>query len=103
MDFKARHRTLVKPSPHRHARYSTAGRKVIVKDKLRGPAWDGIARIFDFTGSLNPPARPLPPDVADRYAMGMDWKAVGGDLMTAIGKLAPDKASERCGSDMEVA
>lgn len=79
-------------------------RKVIVRTRLRRPAWDGIARIFDFTGTLNSPSRLLSPRVADRHAMEMDWQAVGDDLMTAIGTLTPSKASaRRHGSDMEVA
>lgn len=101
MGVRARHRTLVGLSSHRHGK---ARRKVIIETRLRRPAWDGIARIFDFTGSLNPPASPLPPKVADGYAMEMDWKAVGDDLMTAIDTLAPDKTLDRRhGSGTEVA
>jgi hypothetical protein len=100
MAVKARRETLVGPRPHRH---SKARRKVTVKERLRRPAWDGIARIFDFTGSLNPPARPLPPNIVDQHAIGMDWKAVGNDLVAAIGNVVPERDSDRRqGSDAEV-
>ena len=61
-----------------------ARRKILVRRSSRRPVWDGIACIFDFTGSLKAPKRMLPPDVADRNALWMDWKTVGDDLRTVI-------------------
>lgn len=63
-----------------------ARRRVRIRRSPRRPILNGLARIFDFTGSLNVPAKSLPPHVADRYALWSDWKAVGDDLRTAMGK-----------------
>ena len=70
-------------------------RKTAVSRRSRRPVWDGIARIFDFTGSLKAPRRSLPPDVADRHALWMDWKTVGDDLRAVITDHAPDRVSGR--------
>ena len=68
-------------------------RKTDVSRRSRRPAWDGIARIFDFTGSLKAPRRILPPDAADRHALWMDWKTVGDDLRTVIADHQADRVS----------
>ena len=87
MAFKTRRR----PSTNRPTRHGRGrGRTPVVRAASR-PFWDGIARIFDFTGSLNPPRRVLPPNVADRRALRRDWEAVGNDLMTAIGRQKPKR------------
>ena len=70
-----------------------ARRKILVRRGSRRPVWDGIVRIFDFTGSLKAPKRMLPPDVADRNALWMDWKTVGDDLRTVISDHEPDRVS----------
>jgi hypothetical protein len=72
-----------------------ARRRILVKRRLRRPYWDGIVRIFDFTGSLDTPTKVLPPDVADRHALWMDWKAIGDDLTTVIGNRVSSRASAR--------
>ena len=63
-------------------------RRILIRRSRRRPVLDGLARIFDFTGSLNVPAKSLPPDVADRYALWSDWKAVGDDLRAVMGNRA---------------
>ena len=55
--------------------------------------WDGVARIFDFTGVLNTPGKALPPNVADRRALRKDWETVGDDLMAVIGSQDSDGVS----------
>ena len=70
-----------------------ARRKILVRRSSRRPVWDGIACIFDFTGSLKAPRRMLPPDVADRNALWMDWKTVGDDLRTVISDHEADRVS----------
>ena len=72
-----------------------ARRRISVRRTMRRPYWDGIARIFDFTGSLDTPSKVLPPDVADRHALWMDWKVIGDDLMSVIANRAPGRASSR--------
>ena len=71
-----------------------ARRKILVRRRSPRPVWDGIARIFDFTGSLKAPRRVLPPDVAGRHALWMDWKTVGDDLRTVIADHKPDRVSD---------
>ena len=70
-------------------------RRIRIRRRSRRPVLNGLARIFDFTGSLNVPRRSLPPHVADRYALWSDWKAVGDDLRTAVGHHASDRVSRR--------
>jgi hypothetical protein len=41
--------------------------------------WEGVARIFDFTGSLNTSAWPT-----DEEALRSDWEAVGNDMRAAV-------------------
>ena len=91
MAFKTRHGLLHRRSSSGPARYGIGrGRTLAVRTAPR-PFWDGIARIFDFTGSLNPRKRLLPPNVADRRALRRDWEAVGDDLMTVIGRQKPKR------------
>ena len=63
-------------------------RRILIRRRRRRPVLSGLARIFDFSGSLNVPTKSLPPNVADRYALWSDWKAVGDDLRTVVGYLA---------------
>ena len=62
-----------------------ARRRIFVTHSLRRPFWEGIARIVDFTGTMNTPMKVLPRSVADGHAIWMDWKAVGDDLMSVMG------------------
>ena len=72
-----------------------AKRRIVVRRSRRRPVLNGLARIFDFTGSLNLSKRTLPAHVADRYALWSDWKAVGDDLRTSIGHHSSDRTSKR--------
>lgn len=72
-----------------------ARRRIFVTHNLRRPFWDGIARIFDFTGTLNAPVKVLPRGVADGHAIWMDWKAVGDDLMSVMGSQRPRPTLQR--------
>ena len=65
-------------------------RMVVIRRRKRRPILNGLARIFDFTGSLQVPKKALPPHAADRYALWSDWKAVGDDLRAVIGNRSRD-------------
>lgn len=45
---------------------------------------DGMARIFDFAGSLQLYNESKTPAVADRIALTMDWLGVGGDIRSSL-------------------
>jgi hypothetical protein len=45
---------------------------------------EGVARLFDFTGSLNAYNCSDSPNQADFKAISSDWMVVGGDLRKAI-------------------
>jgi hypothetical protein len=45
---------------------------------------EGLARIFDFSGSLNQYNTSKTPDQADARAIHADWHAVGEDLWNAL-------------------
>ena len=47
---------------------------------------DGVARIFDFTGSLNTRRYRGSGFEADAAALRSDWIAVGNDIRTAMGR-----------------
>ena len=49
----------------------------------------GVARLLDFTGSLDRPMYRRPPAEADALAMRRDWEAVGDDLEYAFARLGP--------------
>ena len=53
----------------------------------------GVARLLDFTGSLDPPLYAGPPDQADAMAMRQDreqnWEAVGDDMESVLAQLGP--------------
>ena len=49
----------------------------------------GLARLFDFTGSLDPPIYREPPEQADAMAIRRDWEAVGDDLEHALAAFGP--------------
>ncbi len=46
----------------------------------------GVARIFDWRGTLDEYNSSQTPEVADYYALLSDWKAVGNDMWHAIRK-----------------
>ena len=46
---------------------------------------EGLARIFDFGGSLNQYNTSATPEEADKRALRSDWLAVGDDMRRAIG------------------
>ena len=45
---------------------------------------EGVARIFDFSGSLNVYNESPSGQEADRQALENDWRAVGDDLRAAM-------------------
>lgn len=47
------------------------------------PFLDGVASIFDFTGTLHRPTRTMPPMMAESYTMWSAWASVG-DAMTEV-------------------
>lgn len=49
----------------------------------------GVARLADFTGSLDPPLYGGPPDQEDARAMRADWEAIGEDFECALAEFAP--------------
>ena len=49
----------------------------------------GVSRIFDFTGSLDPPIYQELPEQADAMAIRQDWEAVGDDLEHALAAFGP--------------
>ena len=71
------------------------------------PFLDGIASIFDFTGSLRRhKASQHPPDVADCLALHSDMVAVGEDFRAVIGNweqfYAVEGDSERNGTEATI-
>lgn len=65
-------------------------RKVIIKRTRRRLILHGLARIFDFRGSVNAHKKSLPPHIADKYALWADWKVVGDVLRVATGDHSPN-------------
>ena len=59
--------------------------RIISRPRTRRPFWDGIARIFDFTGSMNTPAQKLPRDLAVQYALWRASKTVGDTMWSTLG------------------
>lgn len=58
--------------------------------------FSGVARTFDFGGILDVRVAVPSPEVADAYAMRLDWEAVGADLRGAAGVVATEiEASEQ--------
>lgn len=50
------------------------------------PTWaEGAGRLVDFGDTLNEYNYSITPDMADAIAIAMDWRAVGVDVMTAVG------------------
>jgi len=45
---------------------------------------EGVARIFDFSGSLNVYNESETPAEADKRALANDWRAVGDDIRAAM-------------------
>ncbi len=76
--------------------------------RRRNPFLDGIASIFDFTGSLRTHTvnRRTPPDVVDRQAMWSDCTAVGSDFRAIIGDWEhfhlPEEDSKRSESEISI-
>lgn len=95
MAVRQRPRILVENRRNQYVLNRKGGRKVIVVHTSPKPFWDGIARIFDFTGALTTPPSELPPEVCDMHALQEDWKTVGNDLRTVIGRQIPSSDSSR--------
>ncbi len=51
--------------------------------------FSGVSRLFDFTGSLDPPMYSGSPEQADAMAIRQDWEAVGDDLEQALAAFGP--------------
>ena len=103
MAVKVGGKILVRRSAISPAQGGKTRRRIRIVRTSRRPVWDGIARIFDFTGALNTPTRLLPSNVSDEYALWTDWKAVGDDLRAAIGSQASDGApNHRHRSDLKI-
>lgn len=49
---------------------------------------EGMARIWDFAGTLNVYNRSATPELADARAFQADWAAVGQDLWAAVRQFA---------------
>lgn len=92
MTVKAKGRVLVRRSATNPVVGGKPRRRIRIVRTSRKPVWDGIARIFDFTGTLNTPTRLIPSNVSDEYALWTDWKAVGDDLRAVIGSQVSDEA-----------
>ena len=83
-----------------YRKYPEMARNSIVPD-LKAPSFraaqrfvlpsflSGVSRIFDFTGSLDPPFYQEPPEQADAMAIRQDWEAVGDDLEHALAAFGP--------------
>jgi len=55
----------------------------------------GLARIFDFAGTLNEHNSSLTPQQADYLALHSGWLVVGDDIRSALTQLAADQAGRR--------
>ena len=53
---------------------------------------EGLARIFDFAGTLNEYNRSTAPAQADEVAIRNDWRLVGMDMQKAVAQV---EASDR--------
>lgn len=49
---------------------------------------NGVARLYDFTGSFDSYNESATPKQADAVALYADWAAVGDELVIAMNKLA---------------
>ena len=49
--------------------------------------WEGIARLWDFGGTLNEYNRSLTPEQADFLALRSDWRAAARDLGMALSEV----------------
>lgn len=54
---------------------------------------EGIARLLDFSGTLNEYNSSMTPEQADALALRSDWSAVGQDMWQAIEAFENDVAS----------
>jgi len=45
---------------------------------------EGVARLFDFAGTLNTYNSSPTGEAADRRAIGADWRAIGQDIERAV-------------------
>lgn len=55
----------------------------------------GVARLFDFSGTLNVYNTSASGEVEDLRAFNEDWKAIGDDMREAIDEITGDAISER--------
>ncbi len=51
---------------------------------VRPSFWRGVARLLDFRGTLDQYNISSSPEDADYRALRADWRAVGGDLRSAV-------------------
>jgi hypothetical protein len=55
------------------------------------PTWlDGPARLFDFLGEHDRYNWGSTPEENDAYAIAMDWRAVGDDIVAATNQIASE-------------
>jgi hypothetical protein len=47
----------------------------------------GMARLFDFGGTLNVYDRSVTPQQADYFAIASDWQAIGDDFRIVLGRV----------------
>ena len=57
--------------------------------------WEGVARLFDFTGKLNKYNISESGDEADYRAIRSDWQHVGQDLSSAISEYEEEHGSRQ--------
>lgn len=53
--------------------------------------FEGIARLFDITGSLNKYNKSRTPEEADFRAIRSDWEAVGNEISSAARKFTEEQ------------
>ncbi len=75
-------------------RTAHGGNGVLSSRQRLHPLLDGIARIFDFTGSLNQPVRRAPLEVKTARAMDRAWQSVGDSLRAVMAVYPPERLRE---------
>lgn len=59
-------------------------RKEILELCARPSFWEGVARLFDFGGTLNKYSYSRSENEADYRAISSDWRHVGDDIRVAM-------------------
>ncbi len=83
-----------------YRRYPEMAQKSVVPELAAASPWaahrlvlpdflSGVARLFDFTGTMNPPLYEGSPEEADARGLREDWQAVGDDMERALAALGP--------------